>query len=157
MNKLICFIVLFSVSTFSLAQSKIYKGKLVDSETGFAISGATIFYQQQFTISDHEGKFEITEDGNESIKVVINHIGYEPYESQISKEELSALVINLKSSVKLLEEVLISSDSRPFMVQKRIDQKSIMRDNPKNVGDIFGNKSGFGVVKRGGGQSAAAG
>lgn len=150
MNKLICFIVLFSVSTFSFAQNKIYKGKLVDAETGLAISGATIFYQQQFTVSDKAGKFELTEEGNESMNVVINHIGYEPYESQISKEELQSLVINLKSSVKLLEEVLISSDSRPFMVQKRIDQKSIMRDNPKNVGDIFGNKSGFGVVKRGG-------
>ena len=150
MKKYISFIVLYTISTFSLAQHATFKGQLVDSETGMSVSGATIFYQKTFVISDQDGKFELADIGSESINVVINHMGYEPYESVISRAELSALVIKLKSSVKLLEEVLISSDSRPLMAQQRIDQKTIMRDNPKNVGDIFGNKPGFGIIKRGG-------
>ncbi|MCK5702807.1 MAG: TonB-dependent receptor, partial [Cyclobacteriaceae bacterium] len=34
--------------------------------------------------------------------------------------------------------------------QQRIDQKTIMRNNPKNIGDIFGDKAGFSIIKRGG-------
>lgn len=150
MNKLILFTLLFSLNFSVQGQTSLLKGKLIDSETGKAIEGATVFYNQNFTTSNADGTFELAKSKDASLKVIINHIGYEPYESTLSSEGNAEMVINLKSSVKLLEEVLISSDSRPFMAQRRIDQKSIMRDNPKNVGDIFGNKSGFGIVKRGG-------
>ena len=150
MNKIILIIILLAVPAFAIAQNDFVKGELLDKETGKGISGATIFYQQQYTISDEEGKFVLQNTKSESLKLIINHIGYEPYESLVSIDEMSNLVIKLNSSVKFLEEILISSDSRPMVSQQRIDQQSIMRDNPSNVGDIFDDKPGFGVIKRGG-------
>ncbi|MCG8309966.1 MAG: TonB-dependent receptor [Cytophagales bacterium] len=150
MNKLVLFLMFLAVGFVSMAQKETFTGKLIDAATGKAISGATVFYHQQYSISDENGRFELRKKGTDRVKVMINHIGYESFESTISVTGKQELVIELKSSVKLLEEVLISSDSRPLVAQQRMDQKSIMRGNPKNVGDIFGDKSGFGIVKRGG-------
>jgi len=150
MNNIIISIILLLTPALAFAQKDLVKGELLDKETGKGISGATIFYQQQYTFSDEEGKFELQKIGSDPVKIIINHIGYEPYESSISVTENVKLTINLKSSVKLLEEVLISSDGRPLVSQQRLNQKTIMRDNPKNVGDIFGDKAGFGIIKRGG-------
>ncbi len=144
------YILLFLLNPlWSMAQEDI-SGILTDKQTGKGIPGATIFYQQQYTISDDEGKFTFTVTNNEPHKLIINHIGYEPYEFLLEHGHLEHLNIELNSSVRVLEEVLISSDSRPMMAQQRITQESIMRDTPKNIGDIFGNRSGFGIIKRGG-------
>lgn len=150
MNKTIYILFLVLIPLLSLGQGKLIKGKLQDQQTGESISGATIFYLQQYTFTDSDGVFELHDVGNKSVKLVINHLGYEPYEARINVNEPEALNIALKSSVKMLEEVLISTDTRPAVSQQRIDQNSIMRNDPKNVGDIFNHISGFGVIKRGG-------
>jgi len=142
------FIALFSL--YANAQENTIKGKLIDKQTGKTIAGATIYYQQQFTISDENGNFELHLLHNEPIKLIVTHIGYESFETLIHNQHDEPLQVMLNSSVKLLEEVLISSNSRPLVAQERIDQRSIMRNNPKNVGDIFNDKAGFGIIKRGG-------
>jgi iron complex outermembrane receptor protein len=132
------------------AQETSIHGKLEDQQTGKGISGATILYQQQYTFSDDQGAFELNITGTSPFKLIINHLGYEPYEELVNTAELESLNIKLKSSIKVLEEVLISSDSRPVVSQQKIDQKTIMQNNPKNVGDIFSSIPGFGIIKRGG-------
>ena len=150
MNKTIYILFLVLSSVIVKAQESIIHGKLVDQQTGEGIPGATIFHQQQYTFSDENGGFELHNKGNTPIKIIITHLGYEPYEELISFSNSEVLSIKLKSSVKVLEEVLVSSDSRPLVSQQRIDQKTIMRNNPKNIGDIFGDKAGFSIIKRGG-------
>ncbi len=150
MNKYI-YILIFLLSSFIVkVHAQGFPGKLIDFQTGKGISGATIFYQLQYTISDENGDFKLLIDGKEPVKIVITHLGYESYESIINPEKQDQLSIQLKSSVKLLEEVLISADSRPSNAQGRIDHEVIERDNPKNIGDIFKDKAGFGIIKRGG-------
>ncbi len=150
MNKSIYILFLVLSSLIVQAQETIIQGKLVDQQTGEGISGATIFYQQEYVFSDEAGGFELKHRENMLNKIIIAHLGYEPYEELISFSKNEVLSIKLHSSVKVLEEVLISSDSRPLVSQQRIDQKTIMRNNPKNIGDIFGDKAGFSIIKRGG-------
>lgn len=150
MNKTIYILFLVLSSVIVKAQEKIIQGKLVDQQTGEGIPGATIFYQQEYAFSDEDGVFELEHTENMLNKIIITHLGYEPYEELISFSKNEVLKIKLKSSIKLLEEVLISSDSRPLVSQQRIDQQTIMRNNPKNIGDIFGDKAGFSIIKRGG-------
>lgn len=150
MNKSIYILFLVLSSVIVKAQETTIHGKLVDQQTGENISEATIFYQQQYVFSDEDGVFELKHSEDMHNKITITHLGYEPYEELISFFNNDVLNIKLKSSVKVLEEVLISSDSRPLISQQRIDQKTIMRNNPKNIGDIFGDKAGFSIIKRGG-------
>lgn len=142
------FVLLFSIG--ANAQEKIFRGKLLDEQSGKAIFGATVIFQQRYTTSDEEGFFELPLKKNAPLKLIISHIGYEPYELLINDHTSEVVNIKLNSSIKLLEEVLISTDSRPMVAQKRFDLKSIMQNNPRNVGDIFSGKAGFGIIKRGG-------
>ncbi len=150
MKKAIYTILLTLISAFTFAQKSVIHGKLTDQQTGNGISGATIFFQQQYIISNDDGGFDLHTISNAPAKIIITHLGYEPYEELVNFNENEAINIKLKSSVKVLDEVLISSDSRPAVSQKRISQKTIMRNNPKNLGDIFSDKVGFSVIKRGG-------
>ncbi|MDZ7607681.1 MAG: TonB-dependent receptor [Cyclobacteriaceae bacterium] len=84
------------------------------------------------------------------MKLIIRHVGYETLEKTLNSPEDDLSGLSLKSSITMLQEVLVSSDERPVTAQRRIDAESIMESNPKNVGDIFGDKVGFGVQKRGG-------
>lgn len=150
MNKSIYILFLIFSSIIVQAQETIFHGKLVDQQTGEGISGATIFYQQEYVFSGEDGGFDLKQTENMHNKIIVTHLGYEPYEELISLSKNEVLRIKLQSSVKVLEEVLISSDGRPLVSQQRLDQKTIMRNNPKNIGDIFGDKSGFSIIKRGG-------
>ena len=150
MYKSIYILVLILSSIIVKSQGQSIHGKLSDDQTGKGIAGATIFYQQQYTISDENGEFELQLAGKQTLRIVVTHLGYESFELNLDSISQEPLHINLRSSVKLLEEVLISGDNRPAFAQKRIDRKTIERDNPKNIGDIFKDKAGFGIIKRGG-------
>ncbi|NJN24855.1 MAG: TonB-dependent receptor [Cyclobacteriaceae bacterium] len=125
------------------------QGKLFDKQTGKPVSGATIFYQQHFAFSDETGAFTFENTGTK-VKIMVTHLGYQPYEGTLDPDDEATWQIAMNSSVKMLEEVLITGENRPSVAQSRIDRQSIARDNPKNIGDIFKNKAGFGVIKRGG-------
>ena len=149
MKYLLSNILLLFVSLTVLAQQS-KTVQLIDSETGAAIVGATIFHGDHYAVSDEFGMFQLNINSGVPVRVVISHVGYEPTEMVLEPDNEPIRQIAIKSNIKLLEEVLISTDQRPLMAQRRLDQDEIMKDNPKNVGDIFGNKSGFGIVKRGG-------
>ena len=59
MNKVIYTILFTLISVITFAQTSIIHGKLIDRQTGKGVSGATIFYQQQYIISDEDGGFEL--------------------------------------------------------------------------------------------------
>ena len=139
------------VPYLGIAQDNQFTVKLIDAQNGAAIAGATIFYHQKYTFSDDNGEFNLDAKGKKSFTISIQHIGYESYEKSITVADADKpLILELQSSVHLLEEVLISTDQRPLVSQKRFDRATVLKNNPKNIGDIFGDKTGFGIVKRGG-------
>jgi len=135
----------------SWAQGENIQLTLTDAQTGEKISGAIIIYNQKYAISDENGVFILELEENREVDLSVNHIGYESYEKTFRADELiSSPMINLKSSLLFLEEVLVSGNRRPLVSQTRIDRETVMRSDPKNIGDIFKDKAGFGLIKRGG-------
>ncbi len=151
MKKLIFHIWLVLLPALSMAQGNSIKGKLIDAQSGDNISGATIFYNQKYAISDDNGEFTLEINNDKTIMVTISHLGYESFTQTFGVADLpETLTLKLKSSVMLLEEVLISTDERPLVSQKKFDRETVLRSNPKNIGEIFSDKEGFGIIKRGG-------
>jgi len=136
---------------FSIAQTENIQVSLTDAQTGEKIAGAVIFYNQKYAISDEKGMFSLELNQLQEVDLSINHIGYESFEKTFQIDQLmNDPVISLKSSLFLLEEVLVSGNRRPTVSQSRIDRETVMRSDPKNIGDIFKDKAGFGLIKRGG-------
>jgi iron complex outermembrane receptor protein len=151
MKRIIFYISFLVVPFLTIAQDNSIIIKLIDVGSGDEISGATIFYNQKYAISDEHGTITISPGNKSSISLVISHVGYETFEKTFTIDHLKQTPrIELKSSLMLLEEVLISGDQRPAFSQKKYDRETVMRNNPKNIGDVFKDKSGFGLIKRGG-------
>ncbi len=149
MKRLFLLIWMF-VPFLSIAQDGNVRITLKDKQTGEKISGAIIIYNQEYSITDENGTFTI-KPGEETVHLSICHLGYETYDKSMNVQELiDDPNINLTSSLMILEEVLISGDRRPLVSQKKFDRETVMRSDPKNIGDIFKDKTGFGLIKRGG-------
>ena len=89
MNKYIYFIFILFFTISNLSAQGIH-GKLIDSQTQKVISGATIFYQGQYTISDDAGEFGLLKTEKKPVKILVTHLGYEPYEASLSIERIGA-------------------------------------------------------------------
>jgi hypothetical protein len=151
MKRIIFYISFLLVPFLTTGQDNNIIIKLIDVSSGDEISGATIFYNQKYAISDEQGRISISTGTKSSISLVISHVGYETFEKTFTIDQLKRNPrIELKSSLMLLEEVLISGDQRPSFSQKKYDRETVMKNNPKNIGDVFKDKSGFGLIKRGG-------
>jgi len=151
MKKFILAIFWVMMSTMVFAQSKNIKITLVDGQSGEKISGAVIFYNNNTVTSDKDGQFTILLNDQKDLQLSIQHLGYENFEKKFERSELVKNPrIELKSSLLVLEEVLISGDRRPLVSQRKFDRETVLSGDPKNIGDIFKDKSSFGLIKRGG-------
>ena len=61
-RKLLCVFLLFTVNIFAQNQGNL-SGRVIDSETGFGLEGATIQIQNSdfYTITDQNGNFKIAD------------------------------------------------------------------------------------------------
>lgn len=151
MKSILIYIWLLALSGYAYGQEQHVRACLRDAQSGEPIAGAVININQKLLLSDDQGCFFIPVSNENTIELQITHIGYEPVTRFIKlPADQESLNIKLKSSVRLLEEVLISTDQRPSVSQKKFDRETVLKNNPKNIGDIFGDKEGFGIVKRGG-------
>ncbi len=149
MKYILIFMIFMPFLAFS--QHRSVTGRLTDEQTGEALRGAIIYYNQKAAVSDERGEFQmLIGEEDYPVKVIISLLGYETLEKIIRKSDGFSVEIPMRSSVTQLDEVLISPDDRPLTAQSRIGAGEIYRNNPKNVGDIFGMQPGFGIVKRGG-------
>jgi hypothetical protein len=138
MKKFVFQLIWIFMPLLSWAQGENIQLTLTDAQTGEKISGAIIIYNQKYAISDENGVFILELEENREVDLSVNHIGYESYEKTFRADELmSSPMINLKSSLLFLEEVLVSGNRRPLVSQTRIDRETVMRSDPKNIGDIF--------------------
>jgi iron complex outermembrane receptor protein len=135
----------------SMAQSNTIDVRLQDSSTKEKIVGATVFYNEKRAISNKEGVVSIIVSDTAALQIAIKHIAFEPFLHTVPVSVLrNNPTIQLQSSLLMLEDVLVSVDERPSYSQRQFDAETALRNDPKNIGDVFKDKSGFGLVKRGG-------
>ena len=107
MKQLTLLIAFMAISFYIYAQQSV-KGKVFDSYTGAALSGATISFEGSGTTTDKDGSFGI--DCSKGRRITISYVGYETITRTIRNcdEELK---IALKPAGHALDEVEITATS----------------------------------------------
>lgn len=123
------FIFVFFVS-FACAQDFTIKGK-VTSERNITIPGANVQIADRVvgTQTDVDGAFELSVQGqlNDSIRLIITHVGYKPYSrSIILTSNIPAIVIQLEEDVSFLKTIDIEGE-------RERDEVSVIKLKPKSI------------------------
>lgn len=149
--RLIVLILCMLFSSLSMFSSKIYEGKIIDEETGKAVVSAVIHYKNHIYYSDSEGKFVIEDNSGVSDKgeITISHINYEICKRCLPESE--NIIIKLKPKPLIIGEITVNSKFNRKTTQSQIITDPVSNVcQSKDVGDLFKDVAGFGVVKRGG-------
>ena len=152
MRKLIFFLFLLLPLVVE-AQLVSIKGQIVDQSSKEAVPYASIFIQElnlgEYADNGGVFAFEVLENPHYTLK--IEHLGYKLWEKKIAKEALNDLQIELTSSSIIIETILVSDNPKrqPAQSSSIFDHENQF-NRPKDVGDLFRDLPGFGVIKRGG-------
>lgn len=108
MRKLLSVIVLLVMSvTMLMAQTRVVTGRVLSSEDGEPIIGATVMVPgtQTGTVTDIDGNFSLRVPNNEKA-LNVSYVGMESQLVNISKSN-KAIIVTLSSSDELLDEVMV--------------------------------------------------
>lgn len=152
MKNVIFFLMSWALPALALAQFSI-KGEVRDAETLKPLSYAIIMAEglNRAAYADEQGRFELDAPGRAVYVLSVQHVGYETFRAEVTAEEAGALAISLASVPIVIEEILVQGNN-----MERTAQSDILPDfasrvaRPRDVGDLFRDIPGFGVVKRGG-------
>ncbi|HKK60246.1 MAG TPA: carboxypeptidase regulatory-like domain-containing protein, partial [Salinivirga sp.] len=138
MKSAIITVVLAVVMNFASAQNLI--NGVVTNEDKEPLSGATIklipgAYE---TISNGGGKFVINNVKNGQYRILVTHLGYEPYSEKIEVSDKTNLQITMTKSVIQTREIIVSSTratektptSHTTIEQEVIEKREAVKDIP---------------------------
>lgn len=134
------------------AQDKItLRARVIDSLTKKGIPNAIVHieYQSYFATTDTNGYFELEANNAKALTLHIHCMGYENIETHWPTDN-SPVIFKMTQASTLLDEILVVDKGHPLLNQTSIDAKDIARKDPRDIGEIFSDESGFGVIKRGG-------
>lgn len=157
MKKSIFTVCILMISLSIFAQKATVKGTLKDSKTLEPLIGVNVSIDSlNGTITDIDGKYELTIDPKKytKVKIKFSYIGYEDIIKEISIKEnkIEILDIMMGETQSLLDEVVVTSSK----FERKIGEESVSIDiikpaaiekqNINNVSDILQRSSGVTVV-----------
>ena len=134
------------------AQGKItLHAQVIDKQTNEGIPNAIIHIKDQsdHAITDKDGYFNLEINTTEPFILHFRCLGYEDMETRWPTGN-SPVIFKMNQAPTMLDEILVMDKNQPLLNQSSIDAKNIMRKDPRDIGEIFNDESGFGVIKRGG-------
>lgn len=120
MKFIVAFIIISFYTTLSLAQTTLYKGKVIDSQTGKGVSDIHLYSEIDHTngnITNTDGNFVIRLDKSKG--VYFTHISYEPLYVNL-EDSLKEVVITLKPNATTLKEIVVSTLSAEEIMKRAI-------------------------------------
>ena len=138
-----------------MAQQTTISGGISDSETNEVIPGANIIIKGKLTgtVSDANGRFELTTNIKLPLTLIVTVVGYEKQELNVSS--LSVLDIKMKPAIEIMNEVVFSASrveesilESPVSVEK-MDTKAIRETPSINFYDGLQNLKGVEMVTSG--------
>ncbi len=126
------------------------QGQLLDKDNGQTIPFGTLKINDTYAFADESGFFSTEVTKAESYQIEIDQIGY-----QLETIQLTAptpfLRLNLTPKAIILQEVLVTNQHRYSIPQSdtHIDEARQFTQ-AKDVGNLFREIPGFGIIKRGG-------
>lgn len=153
MKKLFLFFIAIFILTSLQAQQTTAIGQVLDKSTGKPLGFASLFFEEanKGTYTDEQGRFSLELPQLPSYTVKVEHLGFGVIMQTFSAEQLPNLSIELEPMPIVMEEILVQNASL-----RRTTQSDVLHDaakhvsQPRDIGDMFRDVPGFGVVKRGG-------
>ncbi|MBN2236540.1 MAG: TonB-dependent receptor [Bacteroidales bacterium] len=101
---------MMSIPMLLFAQFQI-QGKVLDSKSQSALEGASIQLSGSsfHTVSDQQGDFTLNNLPKGNYNLLVQYLGYAPYEINVNLNENKSLQIQLKERMILSEEVIVSA------------------------------------------------
>ena len=148
LSAFIIFSVFQQVKTQNLFQ--IIRGTVIDNQTQMPLPGATIFIKETDpligTTSDNNGQFRLEKVPVGRHDIQINYIGYEPFilrEVMISSGKETVLKVELKESLRTLEEVTVKATSDKEVPLNKMSTVSARQLNVEEAGRYAGGYDDF--------------
>lgn len=148
MKKIIFFVLFtFVFANILQAQTSI---NIIDATTEKSVPYAIVKIGQHYFYSDENGLL-VLEEQNLPPTIEVDQLGYESELFQIGDQPQQKIVINLRPRTIFLEEILISDTKRNVTAQSNVIQDNArMVSQPRDIGDLLKDQSGFGMIKKGG-------
>ncbi|MGJ1421898.1 SusC/RagA family TonB-linked outer membrane protein [Sphingobacterium spiritivorum] len=146
---LLCVMCVISIKSFG--QTKVTKGKIVDSSTQEAIVGASIrnLSNGRITSSGSNGSFSIPTTGNDTLQIAF--IGYLSTKVETSSQE--ELLVNLSANQESLGEVVVTAlgikkekQAIGYSVQEVKGQDMVKAREPNAIANLAGRVSGLTIT-----------
>ena len=129
-------------------------GRIFDKETNEPLAGTVVKVQdtERYTSADEQGNFEFKNLAAGSYILQVSRIGYKNVYLKIDLEpnKISDIELHLTPQPLPVEEILVTALPEHFVPQSDIYEQEIRERAPKDVGELFKDISGFGVIRKGG-------
>ncbi len=127
------------------------QGKIIDSDQGVAVAFAAVRVNDQAAYADEGGQFYLALSPADSFRISIEQIGYQSFYQVFSFIPEEGLTLRITSRPIQIEEILVTDQQRQVVPQSDIIRDASHQVNqPRDVGDLFREVPGFGVIRRGG-------
>ncbi len=151
MKNIFSFILAIAFPFLAIGQAAL-SGRIVDAETQKPLSYASLSIEglTSGAYADEQGRFEIEVPRQASYTIIAQHIGYESLKYTAEKPA-DNLVLELQGMPILIENILVQGSKVDNAAQSDVILGFARHvSHPKDVGDLFKDTPGFGLVKRGG-------
>lgn len=150
--KNIFFLFLAFIAPFLALGQQTVAGSIADAETQKPLSFATLAVEgiPGGTYADEQGRFQLEAPAEGPYTIIAQHVGYEPLKLTV-KDKTGELQLQLQSQPILIENILVQGSKMDNAAQSDVILGFARHvSHPKDVGDLFKDTPGFGLVKRGG-------
>ncbi len=138
---LVALSVFSSQKLYSQVKEIILSGKIIDSQTGESLEGATIYLEEisKGTTSNHKGEYQLSVESGE-YNFIVSYVGYENLKGNILLNKNLKKDFLLKGNIELSEVVVTSTASRdnitaPIVGTERLSSLEIKRI-PAMMGEV---------------------
>lgn len=146
-NKVLLTILILFISIISFAQTTKISGKIIDEKDATPIEFATIrvLKNNVLTVSNSMGEFTINAEIGDKIEV--SHVSFKAKTITLQNE----ITIQLQQAQIDLNEIIVAANPLQDISQSVVINDTEKRiSQPRSVGHLFKEISGFGITKKGG-------
>ena len=131
---------------------QLIEGRAWDKNTQKGIAYAVVGINLQYGYADENGRFSIEVPVAETYLLEVGQLGYETVKLSLQQNDnLRQVELQVAAQPVQLQEILVSERPRHCNPQSNVYCDAVKQvSQPRDVGDLFGDIPGFGLIKKGG-------
>ena len=145
-NKILLTIIVLFTSILSFAQTTKVSGKIIDEKNSTSIEYATIRVLKNNVVAISNSNGEFTLNAEIGDKIEVSHISYKSINTNLQNQ----ITIPLQLTQIELNEIIVAANPLQDISQSVVINDTEKRiSQPRSVGHLFKDISGFGIAKKG--------